>query len=354
MGLTFLLENLGFVINYPKSQLQPTQEIEFLGFMVNSLTKELKLPGEKIKKIRAESRKLLSTERTTALMLSRLLGRMNAATQAVSMAPLFYRNLQSCLREALLDSQDYSTTVNLTPEAREELSWWEEHFTHWNGRSLIQHNPTMTIETDASTKGWGAVCEGLWTGGPWSREEKQLHINCLELLAAMLAVQCYAKGKSNLTILLKMDSKSALTYINKMGGTVSPELTRLAKELWLWCMERNISLIAQHLPGVLNTIADAESRVMKDRTDWKLCPQTFHQIYQTLGPLEVDLFASRLSTQLTNYVSWRPDPLAMATDAFSIDWSQMRGYANPPWNLIGRVLSQVRNQQAELVLVAPV
>ena len=35
MGVVYLLENLGFVINHPKSQLTPTQEIEFLGFVVN-------------------------------------------------------------------------------------------------------------------------------------------------------------------------------------------------------------------------------------------------------------------------------------------------------------------------------
>lgn len=42
MGVDYLLENLGL----SKSQLYATQEIEFLGIMVNSITMELKLPGE--------------------------------------------------------------------------------------------------------------------------------------------------------------------------------------------------------------------------------------------------------------------------------------------------------------------
>lgn len=71
---------------------------------------------------------------------------------------------------------------------------------------------------------------------------------------------------------------------------------------------------------------------MRDRTDWKLCPEVFQMINSQLGPLQVDLFASRLSNQLPQYVSWRPDPGAMACDAFSLDWSQVKGYANPPWN----------------------
>ena len=70
MGVVYLLENLGFVLNYPKSQLIPTQEIEFLGFVVNSTTMELKLPGEKVKKIRSETGKVLQSQTITALMLS--------------------------------------------------------------------------------------------------------------------------------------------------------------------------------------------------------------------------------------------------------------------------------------------
>ena len=46
--------------------------------------------------------------------------------------------------------------------------------------------------------------------------------------------------------------------------------------------------------------------------------------------------------------------MAMATDAFTLDWAKLRGFANPPWNLIGRVLAQTYLQQAKLVLVAPV
>ena len=40
-----------------------------------------------------------------------------------------------------------------------------------------------------------------------------------------------------------------------------------------------------------------------------------------LGLLQVDLFASRFTHQLPNYVSWHPDPGAIACDAFAQDWS---------------------------------
>jgi len=129
-----------------------------------------------------------------------------------------------------------------------------------------------------------------------------------------------------------MDSTTAVAYVNKLGGTVSPRLISIVRELWLWCMNRDTILVAEHLPGVLNVIADKKSRVMRDCSDWMLNPRIFYKINQRWGPLEVDLFASRLTTQLQRFFSWRPDPEAKALDAFIQDWSsiQGKGYANPP------------------------
>ena len=79
----------------------------------------------------------------------------------------------------------------------------------------------------------------------------------------------------------------------------------------------------------------------------------FKQIHLQMGPLEVDLFASQLTKQLPRFYSWRPDPEAQGTDAFHQDWSQMRGFANPPWCLIARCLSQVKRQVARVVMVTP-
>ena len=72
-----------------------------------------------------------------------------------------------------------------------------------------------------------------------------------------------------------------------------------------------------------------------------------------MGPLEVDLFASRLTKQLPRFFSWRPDPEAEATDAFMQDWTTCRGFANPPWCLIHRCLTKVKKQAAQIVLITP-
>ena len=92
------------------------------------------------------------------------------------------------------------------------------------------------------------------------------------------------------------------------SGTHSPCLLALTLALWQWCQERNIMISAQHVHGKLNTIADSKSRVFNDFSEWKLDPQT---IFPFLKGCKIDLFASRLSTQLPRYASWRPDPEAL-------------------------------------------
>ena len=169
---------------------------------------------------------------------------------------------------------------------------------------------------------WQTTTQDRWrcnqqnTGGLWSTHESMRHINHLKLLAATLAAQSFAKTKVSISILLRIDNTTAVTYINHLGGTASRELVTLTRDLWMWYLEWNIHITAQHLPGVQNTIADAESQSCKDRTDWKLNPVIFQKINQTFGPLETDLFASRLTTQCPHYFSWWPNPYATATDAF--------------------------------------
>ncbi|KAJ1124232.1 hypothetical protein NDU88_002693, partial [Pleurodeles waltl] len=69
--------------------------------------------------------------------------------------------------------------------------------------------------------------------------------------------------------------------------------------------------------------------------------------------MTVDLFPSRLNSHLPKFYSWRPDPQALATDAFLQDWSLHLNYAFPPFMMIARVLAQVHRQRASLVLVTP-
>ena len=88
------------------------------------------------------------------------------------------------------------------------------------------------------------------------------------------SVKCFVRDRKSITMLLRIDNTTAVAYVNKLVGTVSPKLNTIVRELWLWCMS------PEHLPGVLNTIADQEPRVMRDRSDWMLNPRIFPSNFQ--------------------------------------------------------------------------
>jgi len=137
----FLLENLGYIVN-KKSILTPCHYIEFLGMTMNSQSMELKLPEDKIKKIKTKALHFLAVSNISAQSLTKFLGKLNAASPALQMAPLSCHSFQVCLGQTLaVHSQDYQSTVTLSPQAKEDLQWWEQHLISWNGRSLISQHP---------------------------------------------------------------------------------------------------------------------------------------------------------------------------------------------------------------------
>jgi hypothetical protein len=161
--------------------------------------------------------------------------------------------------------------------------------------------------SDASKQGWGAVTSSYQTNGKWSATEKLLHINILELKAALLGLKSLLKNHRSMTVSLNMDNSTAVAYINHKGGTHSLQLLELTLELWDWCNQTDLFVIAHHLPGKINIQADLESRQFLDNSDWMIDLKT---IKPFLKNCRTDLFASRLTRQLTNYISWRPDPEA--------------------------------------------
>ena len=86
--LIFLFQKLGFVINLKKSVFQPTQQIEYLGLIINSQTMTLSLTQEKINKVISMCQNLLTNLSTTILELTKIKGVLSSTVQTVLLARL--------------------------------------------------------------------------------------------------------------------------------------------------------------------------------------------------------------------------------------------------------------------------
>lgn len=351
-----LSDALGFTINFEKSQLVPTQQLEFLGCILDSSRMAVLLTPQKTQKIQEQCRTFLNRISCTIRELAKLLGLLVSSRVVVLHGPVFYKRSEIFKNQMLkLHGGDFDTFVNIPDCVREDVKWWEENI-HSQIRMLVSRPPSLDIFTDASDTGWGAVCKGQKIGGHWSAEERTwFHINYKELLAVFFAVKVFLKDSVNVHIRLFIDNTTTISYINNFGGN-KPHLNSLARRLWLWLLERQITVSASYIRSCDNTQADEESRKnYSGPKEWKLHPTVFREINFLHGPLTHDLMASRLNTQLPLYFSLYPDPLALGVDCFNASWKSTNPYVFPPFisSVVLKILRKVRQEGIQLTIVLP-
>lgn len=346
-----LLHSLGFLVNKEKSVFIPTQRIIFLGYLIDSVQFKVFLTEEKIQKILKSANKIYSLYNPVIREVSSLIGLFTSASCAVLLAPIFHRYLDIEKTLALSKNNDnYDGIMSLSENSRNEILWWIKNVDRNEGKSISFGTPTEYIETDASKIGWGAVYGKNKTQGRWMKSESISHINILELLAIKYAFFSLGKNISNSHICIKSDSSTAVQYINNMGGSVVA-LLEVVREIWFWAADKNNFITAVHIAGKDNITPDQLSRNFSDSSEWKLKENIFRNICGHFFQPNIDLFASRLNKQLSKYVSWFPDPDAMASDAFSFSWKNYLPYVFPPFSIIARILNKVEEEQVRMVLM---
>ena len=326
------MDRLGFVIHPEKSILIPTQEITFLGFIFNSANMTVKLTPERA--LRLKTARLENLEATTPLIrdVARLSGLMTSSFPGVMYGALHYRALEMEKTCALKQNKGNFDRL---------IQWWIDSISE--AYNPVNHgDPDIIMTTDASLSGWGACLDGMTTGGRWNPDEATHDINYLEMLAVLFALQSFSDKVLAKHIKLMVDNTIAVATINQMGTCHSNLNNKLVQQIWEWCILHGICLTVAHIQGKSNTEADRESRLSRKETEWCLDRSIYSAVIQKLDVIpDIDLFASRLNHQLKPYIAYRPDPGALAVNAFHISWKEYTSYAFPPFCIIQRVLQKI-------------
>lgn len=350
-----LLHSLGFVVNFAKSHLVPSNRRQYLGFIFDSTEQSIAIPPSRRTKLLELTTSLAHKSRSSIREFASFIGSLVSVCPAVQYGLLYTKRFEREKFLALVrNNEDYSARMDISSDFQEDFKWWINIFSNPRQANRIRSGRfAQEIFTDASLNGWGASCRDGRTHGWWSDCEKSLHINSLELKAAFNGLLCFATDLHDCNVLLRIDNTTAIAYINKFGSIQFPHLSEISRQIWRWCENRNIFLFASYISSIENSIADAESRTPDPDTEWSLSVIAFRRVARALGPFDIDLFASSINTKSDLYASWFPDPGSVAVDAFTFSWEKLNFYAFPPFILLPRVLRKIIDDKATGTLVVP-
>ena len=315
------LDLVFFILNLKKSELDLTQDLQFLGIHLRLDLGKALLPESKAGEIVACARHLSSLEVLNYTQVSQLLGSLNSASGLIPLGRLYLRPLQRHFHSLGL-------TDRFTPPRRSDplvlanlLRRWLDPRFLTSGIPIRPFQVDFTIFMDDSNQGWGAHMGASKISGTWTLTDRKLHINCLEFKAVTFALQHWAPLLKGRQVMVATDNSTVVSYINKQGGTRSSTLLRLTVDLLLWLESQSIIVRARHIPGCLNVIADHLSRPNQPiPTEWSLHPEIVSRIFRVCGTPEVDMFATLSNSHLPRFMSPVPEPRALAVDALSQDW----------------------------------
>ena len=271
-----LFGRLGLTTHPTKCCWVPTSRMDYLGLVIDVQKGRVEAPADKVARIAGmatallrEARRGKHRVRTRAMMT--FAGTANAIALALPAARFFLRPVHDAIRGA----PHLYGQVRLSLPGKTALRWWQGlqrtvTVPPHNGRPLWQHPTTLTIHTDAATDyltqaAWGGVINwgqpdqetvrGVFT----ARELATEHINTLELRAITLTIRHCRRRCANAHLMLFSDSEVVVRVLQNLTSRSGALYTELGALLHLtWSMRA--TFLIEHIPGVLNILADRLSR----------------------------------------------------------------------------------------------
>ena len=251
-SLLSLCQELGWVVNLQKSELEPKQVFEFVGYQYDLSRRLVKPTQNRWESILQKVHSIMASQECRVRNFMSLIGLLTATEKQVPLGRLRMRPIQWHLKRHWRVPESLEKEIPVPRSLHPHLIWWTKETNVLLGQPLHPLCHAIQIFTDASKEGWGAHLGDFTARGAWSVPESHLHINFLELKAVLLALKSFQHLVQGKVILVATDNTTVVAYINKEGGMRSGSLCPLLWRLLCWCNLRQIVLKARHIPGRLN------------------------------------------------------------------------------------------------------
>ena len=238
----------------------PATVMGFLGLELDTEKLEMRLPQDKLHNLLEAMSSWRGRKACRKRELLSLIGSLSHACKAVRPGRAFLRRLID-LSSVVKHLDHY---VRLSRSARSDIEWWYRFASKWNGSAMMsvvsRNQPDITVSSDASGSwGCGALCGSLWFQLKWAGAVVDSHITVKELVPIVIAAAIWGEQWAGSTVLANCDNAAVVAIINQ-GSSKDQECMHLMRCLSFIAAQFNFNLVAAHIKGVDNTLADALSR----------------------------------------------------------------------------------------------
>ena len=273
-----VFESFGLMLNTKKIE-GPSQQITFLGLLLDSVAQTVSLPASKKADIKILISSILAKERVSSRSLRTLMGKLSFLSSVLPAARPFMRQ---CIEAA--SNPYFSRPRRLSNSFRQELQFWLDNLDVWDGtRKWMLSAEPFVFASDASTEGFGFVVEsvpphmsplppfvtpGYAVAGVWSNADAAQYshrqIGYGEMFSPVVAALIAGPALANSHVIFVLDNSADIAIINKRSSK-SPRILSLLKALCVSSMMHSYSFTAVHRPGVANVLPDILSRPSKHK-----------------------------------------------------------------------------------------
>ena len=325
--LVKMYQKLGWLVNFKKSELEPKQVFDFVGYQFDLRSDRYWIGGRVFKK---KILKLLSLPACPVRQFMSLIGLLTATEKQGHLGRLHMRPIKWHLKNNWRVLESLEKVIPIPMSLHSHLQWWLKEDNVFTGQPLhpIKHALKILVR-------WGAHLDKHTARETWSLPESKLHINYLELKAVFLALKEFQDLWSDKIVPVATNNTTVVLYINKEGGMRLGPLCALLWRILTWCTRKQVTLKARHIPSWLNVVADKLSRLGQTiQMEWSLLPEVFQTICSRWHRPQIDLFATRFSNKLPLFVSPVPIPWPqqwMHSACHGRIWTHMPSHQQPYW-----------------------
>ena len=214
----------------------PSTCLVVLGIEIDTGTGHLRLPTEKLARLKQQLVEWNDRKSCTRRDLESLIGSLNHVCKVVKPGRSFLRRMLDLLhRSSVGTTPRPHHHIRLNREFRSDLQWWRSFVTEWNGISIWkdEQRPISEVTSDASGHwGFGAWSGSEWLQLQWPASAMDLPIAVKELIPVVVAAALWGHQWRNGVVRCHCDNE-AVVAVMATRSSKHPHLMHLLRCLFL-------------------------------------------------------------------------------------------------------------------------